>query len=466
MTQKLLRSLPSVDELLRSKRLKGLMDSVDHALVADTVRRVLDELRAEIRGGAVAEVNPERIAEATEQRIRRILEPRLRRVINATGTVLHTNLGRAVLSSEALDAILLAGSGPVNLEYDLSQGARGERDSLVEDLLMRLTGAEAACVVNNNAAAVLIVLNTLADGREVVISRGELIEIGGSFRLPEIIAKSGCVLKEVGTTNRTHSRDYVDAIGPETALIFKAHTSNYRVVGFTAGVELGALVEIAASHGGLPVVEDLGSGSLVDLSVYGMEKEPMVRERVEAGAAVVTFSGDKLLGGPQAGLIVGTKAVIEKIRKNPLKRALRVDKLTLAALEATLKLYLLDPHSLASRLPVLRFLTRGDEELGRLADEAAKLLEDRLGSGYTVKVEKGVSVVGSGSLPAHRLTTMLVIVTHESKSAREVSMVFLQNTTPIAGRIKDERFMLDMRTVERAVDCVPETVGDNVRTSR
>jgi L-seryl-tRNA(Ser) seleniumtransferase len=319
--------------------------------------------------------------------------------------------------------------------------------------LTELTGAEAACVVNNNAAAVLLVLNTLAEGREVVISRGELIEIGGSFRLPEIIRKSGCALREVGTTNRTHRADYAGAVGPETGVIFKAHTSNYLIEGFTAEVDFAELVGVGRDHG-VPVVEDLGSGSLVDLSEWGLPGEPVVREIVAAGADAVTFSGDKLLGGPQAGLVVGTREVMDRVNANPLKRALRPGKLTLAALEATLLLYR-DTGTLAARLPALRHLARGVAEIDAVAVEAARLLSEGLGAGYTVDVADGESVAGGGSMPGVKLPTRVVEVTHEESSPEEIFEMFLAADPPVVGRITGGRFILDMRTIEDPAMVVP-----------
>ncbi len=454
MDKKLLRELPSVDELLRSAELKDLLSDLNPCIVKDSVRAAIEWFRKGITEGRIRGLNRTDLIRKIRDRLTVLTEPGLRRVVNASGTVLHTNLGRAVLCREAVDALNLAATGPVNLEFDLARAGRGERDSVVEGLLRSLTSAEAACVVNNNAAAVLITLNTLADKKEVVISRGELIEIGGSFRLPEIIEKSGCVLREVGTTNRTHPSDYTSAITEDTALLFKAHRSNYEIVGFTSEVGLKDMVKMGRTHG-LPVVEDLGSGSLIDLSPFGMEKEPVVGERVQMGADVVTFSADKLLGGPQAGIIVGKRRFVDRIRRNPLKRALRVDKLTLAALEATLRLYL-RPECLVARLPALRFLARPVEDIDKVAQEAKRLLVDRLGPGYTVEVEDGESVVGSGSLPGYALPTRLVAITHEHVKAERIYAVFLSSTPPILGRINRERFLLDMRTIERAEDVCPD----------
>lgn len=452
MKKRLLRELPSVDELLRSGPLKEAASLYSLPLVTGAVRKALEEARSGILSGSATGVSFDRLVEDSLMGIRRALSSNVRRVVNASGTVLHTNIGRAVLSEEAVEAVMRA-SGNINLEFDIERGERGERDSLVEDLVKRLTGAEAATIVNNNAAAVLLTLNSLAEGKEVVISRGELIEIGGSFRLPEIIKKSGCVLKEVGTTNRTHPQDYSEAITGNTALLFKAHTSNYTVVGFTSEVALQKLVAIGTERS-VPVVEDLGSGSLVDLSKYGLPKEPLVSESIGAGADVVTFSGDKLLGGPQCGIVAGKKEFVDRIRKNPLKRALRPGKLTLASLEATLRLYL-DPERLPQRLPTLRHLSRPLGDIEESAKKAASLISDFLGPSFTVSVEDDHSVVGGGSLPGHRLPTKVVAVTHESAGPERIMRLFLDSTHCILGRIKKERFLLDMRTVEEAADVVP-----------
>lgn len=453
MNDGLLRRLPSVDELLRSDALKEAYSSCSHAVIAEAARETLSAIRAEINSNSRSEVSLQEIIALTEERINSCLRPSVQRVINATGAVLHTNMGRAVLSRSAADAVALVARNHTNLELDIETGERGQRDNHVEGLLKRLTGAEAACVVNNNAAAVFITLNTLAAGKEVIISRGELVEIGGSFRLHEIIGKSGCVLKEVGAANRTHPHDYAQALTPQTALLFKAHKSNFTVAGFTAEVGLKELVAIGRASG-LPVVEDLGSGSLVDLSAYGLPKEPVVGERLLAGADIVTFSGDKLLGGPQAGLICGKKELIKRINENPLKRVLRADKLTIAALEATLILYL-NKEKLSQTLPSLKYMTRAVDELDMAAQKAAALLKAALGKGFIVTVEDSESVIGGGSMPGHNLPAKVVAITHEEMSATRIYRMFLANDPPIAGRVNNDSFLLDMRTVERPEDVVP-----------
>lgn len=395
----------------------------------------------------------ERILESVDARLAVTREPHLLRVVNASGTILHTNLGRAILAQAAVDAVVTVASQATNLEFDLERGARGRRESEVEKLLTALTGAEAATVVNNNAAAVLVGVNSLAAGKEVIVSRGELVEIGGAFRIPEIVARSGAVLREVGTTNRTHPSDYERAIGPNTGLLLKVHTSNYRIVGFSSEVSLPQLVSIGRAHR-IPVMEDLGSGALVDLSRFGLPKEPLVSESLVDGADVVTFSGDKLLGGPQSGLIAGARARVDAIRENPLHRAVRCDKMTLAALAATLRLYQQSPD-LARDIPTLRYFTRPLDEIAIIAEEASRLLSDALGPFYRVSVEDGASQVGSGALPVDTLPTKVLAVVSDEFSADEIAGRFRSARPAIIGRIKDDRFLLDVRTVFDPNDLVP-----------
>jgi L-seryl-tRNA(Ser) seleniumtransferase len=377
----------------------------------------------------------------------------LRSVVNATGTILHTNLGRALLAKAAIEEIARVAATPVTLEYDLNEGGRGDRDEVVEAELRQLTGAEAATVVNNNAAAVLLALNTLADGKEGVVSRGELIEIGGSFRIPDVMRKSGVVLREVGTTNRTHVQDYAEAITPQTGVLLKVHPSNYRIIGFTSAVDLADLVALGRTHR-VPVMEDLGAGALIDLSAYGLPKEPVVAERVAAGADVVTFSGDKLLGGPQAGLIVGRKEIIGQIKKNPLKRALRPDKLTLAALSATLRLYRRSPALLAE-IPTLRILTRPLVEIEAIAFQALSLLRVHLGEGFHLAVEDANAQIGSGALPEEKLPSRVIAIRHPQLSGEKIAARFRASDPPILGRIRDDAFLLDLRGIFAAEELVP-----------
>ncbi|MBI5049104.1 MAG: L-seryl-tRNA(Sec) selenium transferase [Deltaproteobacteria bacterium] len=452
MLKKGLRELPSVDEVLRSDNLRKCAGLYSISLVTEIVRDTIKKMRKEITDGHTVDTSAENIEALVYNYLEEMLKPSLKKVINASGVVLHTNLGRALLCDEAIEAIKVSAGHTVNLELNLEEGERGERDGHLEDILCRLTGAEAATIVNNNAAALFLTLNTLAEAKEVIISRGELVEIGGSFRIPEVIQKSGCKLIEVGTTNRTHSSDYTSAINPDTALLLKAHTSNYRIIGFTSNVDLKEVVKIGMQHS-IPVVEDLGSGSLVDLSQFGLPCEPQVRESIEAGADVVTFSGDKLLGGPQAGIIVGKQEYIRRINKNPLKRALRVDKLTIAAMEATLKLYL-KPDTLSRKLPTLRFLTRPVPEITLVAEEASRLLKQRLGKGYFVEIENGESKIGSGSLPEEVIATKIVSITHKQIPLKKIFDMFLKNNPPILGRVHKGKFLLDMRMIEKAEDAV------------
>jgi L-seryl-tRNA(Ser) seleniumtransferase len=444
------RAIPSVDRLLNAPAAAPLLARFRRGHVVETIRSVLDDVRSD---GAPVPADDDLIARLAA-RLEASPAPRLGTVINATGIVLHTNLGRAPLAEEACSAVLASARGAVNLELDLTTGRRGERDALVADDLCALTGAEAALVVNNNAAAVLLALNTLAAERDVVVSRGELVEIGGSFRIPDVMAKSGARLREVGTTNRTHPDDYRGALGPGTALLMKVHASNYRIVGFTSGVELRELVAIGR-EAGLPVLEDLGSGALIDLATFGLPREPVVRERIALGADLVTFSGDKLLGGPQAGIVVGRRALVERLAANPLRRALRPDKLTLAALGATLRLYRESPD-LTAALPVLRWLTRPLPDIERVGHAAAPLLAARLGDGYRVSVVASECEVGSGAVPAVPLPSRALAVEHASLGPERIAARFRDGRPPVIGRIHDGRFLLDLRGIfdpaELAVD--------------
>jgi L-seryl-tRNA(Ser) seleniumtransferase len=455
-TQALLRKLPSVDRLLANQRAASWLSLLDRTYVTRQCRHVLEELRSAIGGGeriAATELDEDSILERVARRIENDKQPGLLAVVNATGTILHTNLGRALLPQAAIDAICRVADQPSNLEYDLERGARGRRESSIERLIVWLTGAEAATVVNNNAAAVLVAVNTLASGKEVIVSRGELIEIGGSFRIPEIVARSGAVLREVGTTNRTHPRDYEQAIGPNTALLLKVHTSNYRIVGFSSEVTLAELVDIGRRHN-LPVMEDLGSGALVDLGRYGLPREPVVSERIAAGADVVTFSGDKILGGPQSGLIVGRQTWLGQIAANPIHRAVRCGKLTIAALEATLKIYQ-QSGDVARDIPTLRTFTRSLDELDAIAQKVAPVLRAALGESFRVSIEDASSQIGSGALPTEELPTRVLVVEGSTMSAERLAQRFREARPPIIGRIKDGRFLLDLRTIVNGNDLIP-----------
>ncbi|KKM11586.1 hypothetical protein SY88_07765 [Clostridiales bacterium PH28_bin88] len=444
--QRLLRSLPAVDEVLQAEPVKGLLAEAPRGLVVEAVREVLEEYRASIRQDRYPDpVTREEVAVSAAKRVRAFLRPHLRRVINATGVVLHTNLGRAVLSRKAREAVQVAAAGYTNLELDLATGERGSRYHHVNRLLTRLSGAEDALVVNNNAAAVLLALSTLARGREVIVSRGQLVEIGGSFRVPEVMAQGGAHLVEVGTTNKTYLRDYQAAITPETALLLKVHTSNYRVVGFTRETSLEELVALGRARE-IPVMEDLGSGFLVDLTPWGITGEPTVRDSVAKGADVVTFSGDKLLGGPQAGIILGRADLIRKMKAHPLTRALRVDKLTLAALEATLRDYL-DLPGARERIPTLRMLTAQVEELQPRAEELLALLEQQLTGRGALELTAGYSEAGGGSLPTTRIPTMLVTIFPRGVTADALVARLREQEPAVMARIQDDRVVLDVRTV-------------------
>ena len=432
-----LAALPSVDRLLQRPETEALIAGHGRPAVTDAIRAVL----AGIRSSAKPVLDIDGILERVAERLEAERQPSLRPVFNLSGTVLHTNLGRAQLPEEAIEAMAAAARNPVNLEYDLEAGKRGERDGHVEKLLCRLTGAEAATVVNNNAAALLLALNTFAARKEVPVSRGELIEIGGAFRLPDIMARSGCRLREIGTTNRTHLSDYADAIGAKTGLVLKVHASNYEIQGFTASVPEKDLSALCRERG-VPFVVDLGSGTLLDLSRFGLPHEPTAAETLAHGADLVTFSGDKLLGGPQAGLVVGRAALVERIRRNPLKRALRVDKLTLAALEAVLRLYA-DPDRLAARLPTLRLLARPLAEIRGMAQRLRPVIEQKMH--VKVEVVDCESEIGSGALPVQRLPSAGLAI--RPGTAKTVA-AFRGLPTPVIGRLRDGAFILDLRCLE------------------
>lgn len=456
-----LRDLPSVDAVLNTAAALALLERFGRAAAANAIRATLDDARASLRTGAPSVPNAEELALSALVRLNREDRSSLRPLFNLTGTVLHTNLGRAVLAEAAIEAAVAAMRDPVALEFDLSIGKRGDRDDHIRDLLCALTGAEDATLVNNNAAAVLLCLNTLASGREAVVSRGELIEIGGAFRMPDIMTRAGARLIEVGTTNRTHSKDYRSALGPQTGVILKVHTSNYRIQGFTAEVSAAELAAIAA-EANAPLMNDLGSGTLVDLSRYGLQKEPTVREAVAEGAGVVTFSGDKLLGGPQAGFIVGKRDLIAAINRNPMKRALRVDKIRLAAIEATLKLYR-DPDRLAERLPTLRLLARPLAEIETQARRLAPAVAHAVGAAFTVAPCECRSQIGSGALPLDTIASAgLVIRSNAGGRALELLAAAMRGLSrPVIGRIEDGGLTLDMRclTDEAAFTSVLSELG-------
>lgn len=447
--------LPSLDRLLGMPDFQAALADYGRTQVTTALRADLDACRSEALAG---ELSRETLApEAFAARVTRTLAVRnratLRPVFNLTGTVLHTNLGRALLPEAAVDAVMQALTSPANLEFDLATGGRGDRDDLIAPLLCELTGGEAATVVNNNAAAVLLMLATLAKRREVVVSRGELVEIGGAFRIPDIMTHAGAKLVEIGTTNRTHAADYRNAIGEKTALLMKVHCSNYEVTGFTKSVDVSEVAAIAKPHG-IPVAVDLGSGTLTPLERWGLPHETTVQETIAAGADLVTFSGDKLLGGPQAGMIVGRKDLIAKIKKHPLKRALRVGKLTLAALEPVLRLYR-DPEHLPERLTTLRLLTRTRAEMAAQAERLAPVLAQSLGEAYTVMAAPMVSQIGSGALPVEQLPSYGLAIAPAGGGKRGSGRALAKLEAalrglpyPVIGRISDQTLWLDLRCLE------------------
>ena len=440
--------LPAIDRLLRDPAFSPLLMQYGHSQTVALLRQMLDEAREYIRLNQALPGWCEAWLMETSRRLSQTQQSALRPVFNLTGTVLHTNLGRAIQAEAAVTAVAQAMRAPVTLEYDLDDAGRGHRDRALADLLCRITGAEDACIVNNNAAAVLLMLAATASDSEVVVSRGELVEIGGAFRIPDVMRQAGCVLHEVGTTNRTHAKDYRQAVNDNTGLLMKVHTSNYSIEGFTKAVDEAALAEIGRELN-IPVVADLGSGSLVDLSQYGLPKEPMPQEMIAAGVSLVSFSGDKLLGGPQAGIIVGKKALIARLQSHPLKRALRADKMTLAALEATLRLYL-HPEKLAAELPTLRLLTRQAEAIRQQGERIQAALAAHYAD-FDLQVEPCLSQIGSGSLPVDRLpSAALTFTPRDGRGSRLEALAARWRLlpVPVIGRIYDGRLWLDLRCLE------------------
>ncbi len=449
MPNHLLRSLPSIERLLERPLALQLSADLGRERVRDLLRETTDELREEVTSGqwsvaGTSQSLTEEVERRLETRAAQFSQPSLRRVVNATGVIIHTNLGRAPLARQAVEALSETAANYSNLEYDLKLGQRGRREAHCQNLLSRLSGSEAATVANNNAAAVLLVLNTLAEGGEVIVSRGELIEIGGSFRIPDVMAKSGAILREVGTTNRTRIEDYRDAINERTRLILRVHPSNYRIIGFTERPSAEEIAD-AARRAGVPSFEDLGSGCLIDLSPYGVKDEPVVADSLKAGISVVSFSGDKMLGGPQAGIITGSREIIDRVVKNPLMRALRVDKMTYAAIEATLRLY--ERGAALTEVPVIRAIATTREEI---AGRAAQLVESitRLTNGrFTISLEDGASVIGGGSAPEVKLPTVLVAMKDAQMSAASLEERLRGFRVPIITRTERDRVMIDLRTV-------------------
>ena len=444
--QDVLRQIPKVDRVLEWPEIVALLELAPRSEVVVAIRKYLDLLRGQVLSGAVNQL-PERddlvakIAFELEQRASSSLRP----VINGTGVVVHTNLGRSPLADKAEEAMRKVSIGYSNLEYNLSSGERGTRYSHVEELICELTGAEAALVVNNNAAAVMLALSSLAQGQEVVVSRGELVEIGGSFRIPDVMRQSGARLVEVGTTNRTHFHDFETAISDSTALLLKVHTSNFAIVGFTAETTI-AEMSLLGRQAGIPVMLDAGSGCLIDLSPYGISGEPTIRQYLAEGAGVVTFSGDKLLGGPQAGIIVGRRELLEPMKRHPLLRAVRIDKLTLAALEATLKLYR-DERGALQAIPTLRMLTAPAELLAKTADQMIRRFRRTLPETVSLSKHTGESSAGGGSFPLLQLPTSLIEVRIANASPQQIEAVLRSAPVPVIGRIQRDRFLLDVRTI-------------------
>lgn len=444
-----LRLLPSVDQMLRKPEVKDMMESYTRATVTEALRRVLQETRQSIMedeysGEISAEAIEVRLVRALDERLKKESRGNLREVINGTGVVIHTNLGRSPMAERAVEDLARLSGVYVNLEYDLQSGGRGSRHDIVRDLLRGITGAEDCMVVNNNAAAVLLVLSAMASGKEVIVSRGELVEIGGSFRVPEVMEQGGARLVEVGTTNKTYIEDYRRAINETTGLLLKVHTSNYRICGFTRQASREELASLGREFG-IPVVEDLGSGMFVDLGEYGIGHEPTVQDSIRSGMDIVTFSGDKLLGGPQAGIIAGRKEYIRKIAKHPLARAVRVDRLTLSVLESTLRIYA-ESERVVERIPVLSMLTMPVDRLEKRAERLVELLAG-IEPYAEIAVETEYSQVGGGSLPLERIETRALSVLPKSMTLNQLEEGLRMANTPVIGRIARDRFMIDVRTV-------------------
>ncbi len=445
------RNLPSVNQLLESPQLKQMVQTVNHNVVVDGVRSFLDDLRTQVSNAAddVPIPSPNEIAEKIADWLKSEEKPYLRPVINGTGIILHTGLGRAPLADAAIEAVNEISKGYASVEVDLSSGERGQRIKAVEKLLCELTGAEAALIVNNNAAATMIALSALAAGTEVIVSRGQLIEIGGSYRLPDVMECSGAKLKEVGTTNKTHLEDYERAIGEETGALLKVHPSNFEVVGFTKTVSTKELVNLAGKHD-LPVIDDVGSGALIDYAKFGLMDEPVVADSIRDGADVVLFSGDKLIGGPQCGIVIGKKKYVQKILKNPLMRAMRVDKMTLAALAATLRLYR-DQEKAEMEIPILRMLSMPVDNLKLRATKIAQQI------GYlpfvsACDVVEDNSMLGGGSLPTQKISTWCVAIETKDSTLNSLANSLRQATPAVIGRIQKERLFLDLRTIHPGQD--------------
>ena len=465
--QEYLRKIPKVDNILSLQPIQELLEKFPRYIVVEAIRTVLDELRRSITEATEEKLESITIEEddlisIISKLVEKIMTPSLRKVINATGVIIHTNLGRAPLSEQALDSLKKLSEGYSNLEYDLIKGRRGDRQIHVRTLLTTITNAEDAMVVNNNAAAVLLALNSLANGQEVVVSRGQLIEIGGSFRIPDVIVSSGAIIREVGTTNKTRLSDFQKAITDETAVILRAHTSNYRIIGFTEQVSLNDLVKLGHRYN-INIVDDLGSGVLLKLEVEGFEDEPTVKSSVEAGADVITFSGDKLLGGPQAGIILGKSELVEKMRTNPLARALRVDKMILVALETTLRLYL-DPKMAINQIPVIQMATCPIGKIARMSRSIERRLKEELGNKCDIDIKKDYSKIGGGALPLLNLETRVVTLSPNTISPDKLALKLRSLSVPIIVRIGKDMLIIDPRTLlpgedEILIDGIKEAIS-------
>ncbi|KPU44146.1 L-seryl-tRNA(Sec) selenium transferase [Oxobacter pfennigii] len=461
--KELLRIIPKVDELLNNKKIDELKELFPRTLIVEGIREALDKIRERILNTPENEIlelyiNPDSIADDVANRVSKLNKRHLRRVINAAGVIIHTNLGRSILCDEALDAVLDAAGNYCNLEYDTAKGIRGSRYSHLDEIIKRITGAESSIAVNNNAAAVLLVLSTLCKDKEVIVSRGELVEIGGSFRIPEVMEQSGTRLIEVGSTNKTHLYDYKNAINENTGAILKVHTSNYRILGFTEEVSTKELSHLAKANN-LPLINDIGSGSFIDFSKYGMEYEPTVKDAINNGADVVTFSGDKMLGGPQAGIITGSKKYIDLMKKNPLTRALRPDKMTIAALEATLRIYIEEDKAIEN-IPTLRMITEDKEKVKLKAQRLSRMIKSILSDRAKISIIEENSQIGGGSMPLQLLPTYALAINSLNISPEVLEERLRNADIPIIARLKNDSILMDLRTVrDEELTIIKDTIN-------
>ncbi len=448
----LLKLVPGVDRMMELAKHDARFTDIPSGILKTSIRHILGKMRNSILTKGETRMSDRSMLSEILEHVCSVTAPRLVSVINATGVIIHTNLGRSLLCEDALNNMKSVAAGYSNLEFNIEKGKRGIRYSAVENILCELTGASAAMAVNNNAGAVLLCLDTMAKGKEVLVSRGELVEIGGSFRIPDVMAKSGAILKEVGATNRTHLKDYQAGISDNTGLLLKVHTSNYKIQGFTSSVSLKELVELGKKTD-IPVMQDLGSGTLIDLSKYGLGREPTVSESLKSGADIVTFSGDKLLGGPQTGIIAGNRSAIEKIKSNPLTRALRIDKLTLAALESTLRLYR-DESTAVKKIPTLRMLTQSFEEITSKAVKISKILKKAVKNMAVISLMDLSSMSGGGAFPDLSLPTKCILVEPSHMSAAHLERKMRMHRPSIIGRIENDRFIMDPRTIQEGEEMI------------